>query len=472
LTAILDVYTPDEVRDRLRRATPEHRKIIVPVLLTELKQREEDVKYDWRTCDRDACDGLPHEGMNRRHARPSQIPPIGDWLIWMLRAGRGFGKTRCGSETAKAWAGYNPNLPNVESMPGSRGAIVAPTFADARDTCIEGESGLLSVLPPSAVKTWNRSMGELILTNETRIKCFSAEEPERLRGPQFHWGWCDELAAWTRPEAWDQLMFGLRLGSQPKVVVTTTPKPTKLVRDLDSRETVHVTHGSTFENAANLAPAALDELRRRYEGTRLGEQELFAKILTDTPGALWTADVLSGSRVAEAARVNRRILAVDPADGDEKGDGYGVTVASLGEDGHGYIEINEEWHNSVDQMAAATIELAHDTGCGVIVVEKNHGGKWIPALLRKYDPKMKIDDVWAADGKTTRAEPISAFFANRDDFPATAHLVGYHPELEDQLTNYTGKPGEKSPDRLDSMVWALTYLMLSQRKERPKLVCV
>ncbi len=377
--------------------------------------------------------------------------------------------TRLGAETAKAWSGYNTDLPNIESMPGSRGAVVAATFADARDTCIEGESGLLSVLPPSVVKTWNRSMGELLLENGTRIKCFSAEEPERLRGPQFHWAWCDETAAWVRPETWDQLMFGLRLGTSPKVVVTSTPKPTKLIKDLNARETVHVTRGSTFENSANLAPAALDELRRRYEGTRLGDQELYAKILTDTPGALWTDDILNESRVFEVPRVNRRVLAIDPSDGDEKGDGYGVTVACLGEDGHGYVEINEEWHNSPAEMADASIELARDTGCGSIVVEKNHGGKWIPAYFHKIDSKIKVDTVWAADGKYTRAEPISAFFKNRDVSPATAHLVGKHEELEDQLTSFTGKPGEKSPDRLDSMVWALTALML--QAQRPKLVC-
>jgi phage terminase large subunit-like protein len=179
-------------------------------------------------------------------ARPDQITPDGNWNTWVILAGRGWGKTRTGAEDA-AWAGL--------SNPGWRIAVVAPTSADARDTCVEGDSGLMSILPREAVQTWNRSLGELILINGSRYKCFSADEPERLRGPQHHRAWADELAAWRYPEAWDQLMFGLRLGDHPQAVVTTTPKPSPLVKALVAAGTSKVTRGSTFDNAANLAPS-------------------------------------------------------------------------------------------------------------------------------------------------------------------------------------------------------------------------
>ena len=188
-------------------------------------------------------------------ARAEQVAPPGDWLTWVILAGRGWGKTRTGAEDV-AWSGM--------SNPGWRIAVVAPTAADARDTCIEGDSGLLKVLPREAVQTWHRSLGELILVNGTRYKTFSAEEPERLRGPQHNRAWADELAAWRYPEAWDQLMFGLRLGQHPQAVVTTTPKPTPLVKALVAAKTSHVTRGSTFDNAANLAPSALQMLKEKY----------------------------------------------------------------------------------------------------------------------------------------------------------------------------------------------------------------
>ena len=203
-------------------------------------------------------------------ARPNQLTPVGKWLVWLMLAGRGFGKTRSGAEDVTWYAQCNA---------GSRIAIIAPTYSDARDTCVEGESGILSILPKECIDTWNRSMGELVLHNESRFKLFSADEPERLRGPQHHRAWADELGAWRYPETWDQLLFGLRLGSDPRAVVTTTPKPTALIKALAKAKTTKVTRGSTFDNAANLAPNALAQLKAKYEGTRLGRQELMAEIL-------------------------------------------------------------------------------------------------------------------------------------------------------------------------------------------------
>lgn len=209
------------------------------------------------------------------------MTPQGDWPIWMALAGRGWGKTRTGAEDV-AWFGAQ--------NPGSRIAIIAPTFQDARDTCVEGESGLLSVLPKVCIETWNRSLGELVLWNETRFKLFSATEPERLRGPQHHRAWGDEVAAWPVPSAWDQMLFGLRPGANPQVIATTTPKPTPLIRRIVRTAGAMVTRGSTFDNPDNLPAGTLAHLRDRYEGTRLGRQELFAELLEDVQGALWTTD--------------------------------------------------------------------------------------------------------------------------------------------------------------------------------------
>ena len=237
----------------------------------------------------------------RETARSNQLTPDGEWLVWLILAGRGFGKTRTGAEDV-AWYGI--------MNPGSRIAVVAPTYADARDTCIEGDSGLQNVLPRQAIAAWNRSLGELLLTNGTRYKLFSADEPERLRGPQHHRAWCDEVAAWRYPEAWDQLLFGLRLGDDPRIVATTTPRPTPLIRTLVAAPTTHVTRGSTFDNAANLAPAAMAQLKAKYEGTRLGRQELYAEVLDDTPGALWTRAMIEKARFQGSLPAMKRVVVV------------------------------------------------------------------------------------------------------------------------------------------------------------------
>ncbi len=217
-------------------------------------------------------------------ARVNQLTPLGDWFCWLLLAGRGFGKTRTASEDI---AGYG--LDN----PGTRIAVVAETFSDGRDVCVEGESGLLSCLPESMVKLWNRSLGELVLSNGTIYKLFSGDKPDGLRGYQFHRCWIDELAKFRYArETWTQLVLGLRLGENPQVVVTTTPRPISLLKDLSKRENTVVTTGSTFDNAANLAAPFLDEISARYEGTRIGQQEIHAMILDDHPGALWSRSMI------------------------------------------------------------------------------------------------------------------------------------------------------------------------------------
>lgn len=340
--------------------------------------------------------------------------------------------------------------------PGVRIAVVAPTTADARDTCIEGESGLINVLPREAVQTWNRSLGELILVNGTRFKAFSADEPERLRGPQHHIAWADELAAWRYPEAWDQLMFGLRLGKRPRAVVTTTPKPTPLVKQLVAAPTSHVTRGSTFDNAANLAESALAMLRSKYEGTRLGRQELEAEILGDLPGALWTLTGLDGYRLRVAPEMGRIVVAVDPAvTATEASDENGIIVAGLASDQRGIVLEDASIQGSPNEWAKRAVSLYRSWNADCIVIEVNQGGDMVAHTIRTIDPNVKIKEVRASRGKHVRAEPIAALYEQG----RIAH-VGAFTELENQMTQMTtaGFEGAGSPDRVDALVWAMTEL--------------
>lgn len=340
--------------------------------------------------------------------------------------------------------------------PGWRIAIVAPTSADARDTCIEGDSGLINVLPREAVQTWNRSLGELILVNGTRYKTFSADEPERLRGPQHHRAWADELAAWRYPEAWDQLMFGLRLGARPQAVVTTTPKPTTLVKSLLTASTTKATRGSTFDNAANLAPSALALLKQKYEGTRLGRQELEAEILGDLPGALWSISSLDTYRLSQAPAMGRIVIGVDPAvTNTEASDEHGIIVAGKADDKRGIVLEDASLTGSPRDWAQRAVSLYRSWGADCIVVEVNQGGDMVAHTIRTIDPNVKVREVRASRGKHVRAEPVAALYEQG----RVAH-VGSFPALENQLTQMTtaGYQGDGSPDRVDALVWAFTEL--------------
>lgn len=387
----------------------------------------------------------------RYWARPEQLTPPGDWNVWLILSGRGWGKTRTGAEDVKAYG---------LAHKGSRIAIVAPTYADARDTCIEGDSGLLRRLPPTAIDTWNRSLGELILTNGTRYKLFSADEPDRLRGPQHHRAWCDELAAWKYPDTWNQLQFGLRLGAHPQTVVTTTPRPEALIRELVSRADVHVTRGSTFDNAANLAPAALAQLQARYAGSRLGRQELMGEILDDNPGALWKRDALDALRVLQHPDLARVVVAVDPAATSNEGsDETGIIGAGRGaSDGHGYVLEDASLRGTPAEWARAAVTLYHKLQADRIVAEANQGGEMVAHTIHTIDPNVPVTLVHASRGKVARAEPVAALYEQQK-----CHHVGAFPLLEDQQCQWV--QGDASPDRLDALVWALTELLLDTPPE-------
>ena len=340
----------------------------------------------------------------------------------------------------------------------TRWAIVAPTFADARDTCAEGVSGIVNILRDYGVlKDYNRSIGEIVLTNRSRIKLYSGEEPNRLRGPQFHGGWFDELAAFKYEDAWDQYQFGLRLGEHPRTIITTTPRPTKLIRDLSKRDGVEIVRGSTFENAANLAETALTELRLRYEGTRLGRQELYGEIIDDIDGALWTRAIIDQNRETEQPPLVRVVVAIDPAvTSGEGSDETGIVVAGISGDGHYYVLEDLTTRTSPDGWARIAVDAFHRHKADRIIGETNNGGDMIELLLRQVDPSISYHKVTATRGKIVRAEPIAALYEQ-----ARAHHIGQFPQLEDQMCNYT-LDSKQSPDRMDAMVWAMTELMTSQ----------
>jgi phage terminase large subunit-like protein len=363
-------------------------------------------------------------------------------------AGRGAGKTR----TAAEWLAWE-----AIRQPATRWAIVAPTFSDARDTCAEGESGVVSVLNRfHMLQNYNRSIGEILLTNGSRIKLFSADQPERFRGPQHHGAWCDELGAFRYEEAWDQLQFGLRLGKKPRVVVTTTPRPTPLIRMLANRKdgSVTITRGTTFDNAANLAPSALMELQARYNGTRLGRQELYGEILDDVEGALWTRGVIDRNRVDAQPALSRIVVSIDPAvTSNEKSDETGIVVVGSSSDGQGYVLGDYSFKGSPLAWATKAVDLFDAYKADAILVEVNQGGDMVSAVLKQVRSGIPIREVRAHVGKKLRAEPVAAMYEQ-----GRIHHVGEFAWLEDQMTNWTPED-LYSPDRIDALVQGFSDLL-------------
>lgn len=391
-------------------------------------------------------------------ARPTQLPPTDDWSTWLLLGGRGAGKTRTGAEDM-GWY--------LMSNPGVRTAVVAPTTADARDTCVEGESGLLRVIPPQCLTAWNRSLGEGILWNGSRFKTFSAEEPDRLRGPQHHRAWADELAAWRYKDTWDQLQFGLRLGKDPRVVVTTTPRPTALVKEIVGDPGTRRSTDSTFANANNLPPKQLKKFLDKYAGTRLGRQELEAEILEDVPGAIWTRAMIDRNRIRiipPKSAFQRIAVGVDPS-GSHSPDGEAVQKGSQ----QGIVVVGRKWDGEIVVLADRTCQLGPE-GWGrravsaygefdadLIVAESNFGGDMVEYTIRTVDKRVPVKVVRASRGKHIRAEPVAALTEQNK-----VKFAGSFPQLEDQLVAFTseGYTGGDSPDRADAMIWAITELAL------------
>ncbi|MGH6990834.1 MAG: DNA-packaging protein, partial [Stellaceae bacterium] len=334
--------------------------------------------------------------------RPEQRPPQGDWRVWLLLAGRGFGKTRAGAEWVRGL---------VRTGRARRIALVAPTAADARDVMIEGESGLLTIAPDHDRPRYEPSRRRVVWQNGAIAMAFSAEEPDRLRGPQHDAAWCDELAAWRHPGAWDMLMLGLRLGRDPRAVVTTTPKPGRLVRALIADPRTRVTRGTTYQNREHLAPGFLDAILKRYEGTRLGRQELLAELLEDVPGALWSRGLIERTSVPVAPPMTRIAVAIDPAaSASETADETGIIVAGLARDGEAYVLDDLSGRFGPFEWARRAVAAYTSHGADRIVAEVNNGGEMVAAMLRIIDPNAAFRAVHASRGKWVRAEPVAALY--------------------------------------------------------------
>lgn len=410
----------------------------------------------------DECESLLHDW--RFLARSNQLPPDGDWQNWLILAGRGFGKTRTGAEWARE-----------ELKAGaSRLGLIAPTASDARDVMVEGESGLLAVCwagdkthsgEPLGRPQYEPSKRRLTWANGAIATLFSAEEPERLRGPQHDRLWCDELAAWKYlRETWDMAMFGLRLGDRPRTCITTTPKPNQVLREIIKDRRTIVTRGSTFDNAGNLAPTFLQAVRDKYEGTRLGRQELNAELLDDVPGALWTRDMIDAARKdVRLPEMQRIVVSIDPsgtAGDQDDGDSIGIIVAGKGVDGHGYILADRTCKLSPDGWGRRAVAAYHEFKADRIIAERNYGGAMVEHVIKTVDRTVPYQEVVASRGKVVRAEPVAALYEQgRVKHTADLEL------LEDQMCAMTGDGflGDGSPDRVDAAVWALTDLMLGEQ---------
>jgi phage terminase large subunit-like protein len=393
----------------------------------------------------------------RLWARSNQLPPTGDWTVWLNLGGRGSGKT---------WVGANWSIEQAETLPGSIGHLIAPTASDIRDVMVEGPSGVLALSPPWFRPLYEPSKRRLTWPNGSIARLFSAEEPERLRGPQCHWGWCDEPAAWKYAEAWDQFLFGLRLGQRPRAVATTTPKPIHIIRELLARPDTVVTRSRTADNIANLAPVFLTTVVSRYEGTRLGRQELEGELLEDVPGALWTRKLIDDNRKPAHPTLNRIIIGIDPAATSTEGaDETGIVVAGTsgeGQNRHGWVLADVSARMAPIAWARAAIKEYRDRKADRIVAEVNNGGEMVELTLRTVDPSVAYTAVHASRGKAKRAEPVSALYEQ-----GKVHHVGSFIPLEDQMCNWVPDLADQqnSPDRMDALVWALTELMVDSGPE-------
>lgn len=404
----------------------------------------------------------------KKHARPKQLVPAGEWRFWLIMAGRYFGKTRTGAETARQWA---------EEKKGSIGALVGETPGEIDGTMVNGPSGIMACSPPWFRPIWVKSTGPgeagtLTWPNGSVAYGFSASKPQKLRGPQFHWGWGDELAKWPYPtEAYDQLNFSLRLPGfgPPQAVFTTTPRPIPIVKQLLKRDRVVVTRGSTYENEANADPTYIQELLTKYENTRLGRQEINAEVLEDLAGTLWSLDLLEQLRLSDYdwKQLGRIVVAVDPSGGSEEGnDEQGIVVAGK------WLDEVKKYDCAVvleDRSCRLTpggwgeraVKAAVDYQADCIVAEINFGGEMVKHTIETAAKELgvttRVKVIHASRAKHVRAEPVSALYEKR----RVRHVAGM-TQLEDELSQFTpeGYQGKTSPNRADAAVWALTELLV------------
>jgi phage terminase large subunit-like protein len=395
-------------------------------------------------------------------AMPHQLPPKGDWRSWVIMGGRGAGKTRAGAEWVRAQVeGARP----LDAGRCRRVALVGETIEQVREVMIFGDSGILACSPADRRPDWEATRKRLVWPNGAVATVHTAHDPEGLRGPQFDAAWVDELAKWKKAEeTWDQLQFALRLGDDPRVCVTTTPRNVGVLKKLLASPSTVTTHAPTEANAANLAGSFLEEVRARYRGTRLGRQELDGVLLADAEGALWTSERIEAGRVRDVPLLDRIVVGLDPA-----------TTTGAGSDECGIVVVGaqtqgppQDWRAVVladctvqgatpSGWARAAISAMEQYGADRLVAEVNQGGQMVVEVLRQVDPLVPVKSVHASRGKVARAEPVAALYEQG----RVGHVAGLDA-LEDQMCRMTarGFEGTGSPDRVDALVWALHELMI------------
>lgn len=411
-------------------------------ILARLPKEEQDTFFDSLTSNE--VELLLHDWSF--WARPKQIIPKGDWFIWFILAGRGFGKTRTGAEAIIEWQRQGYGL----------FALVGQTTADVRDVMLNGDSGLITVSPPWNKPKYISSRRQVEWSNGARAMLYSGDEPDQLRGPQHHKGWVDEPAKFKYlDDLIDMLELGMRLGDRPQYIATGTPKPRKKIKEMVADPATHLTVGSSFENLSNLSNVFIKRIIKKYEGTRLGKQELYAELFKDVAGALWSHDVVDRHRVrVKPEDLVRVVVAIDPSVTENaRSDEAGIVGAGINADGHAFVfsDDSKKCHPSV--WSALAVNRYKKEQADLIVAETNNGGDLVEMVLQANGVKVNFKKVHAARGKRVRAEPIAALYEK-----GLVHHVGEFPELESELTEWV--PGEESPNRLDALVWCLTELML------------
>jgi phage terminase large subunit-like protein len=405
------------------------------------------------------------DGGWRSKARPSQLPPPWAWLIWLLLTGRGWGKTWTGS----SW------INEMAMTSVCRIALIGATASDVRDIMIEGDSGVLRTAPDHFRPTFEPSKRRIEWPNGSVAHSFSAEESDRLRGPQFHYGWLDELAAFENDrDIWDMFSFGLRLGQHPRCIVTTTPKPKKLLKELIDRNGVDVAvvTGSTYENSDNLASSFLAAVKTRYEGSRLGRQELHAELLLDIPAALWTREMIERANGGtwKLPDMKRVVIAVDPSGtrGEEDtGDSVGIVVCGLGTDDFGYVLADRTCKLSPEGWGRVVVAAYREFKADKVIAERNYGGAMCEHVIRTVDRNVAYEEVTASRGKIVRAQPVASLYEQN-----RVRHAGAFPLLEDQLCAMTGDGyvGDGSPDRADALVWGISKLMVEPQHQPTRYI--
>jgi len=430
--------------------------------IADLQALESDAVAEWRRrLGRRRKDRLLRDW--RFWARPEQVLPAGDWVYWLILAGRGAGKTRAGAEAVREWVKTNRYV-----------NLIGATADDARDVMVFGESGVLACCAADERPRYLRSSARLDWPNGASSLVFSAEEPDRLRGKQHMKLWCDELAAWRRPETFDQALLGLRLGAAPQAVITTTPRPIPIIRDLLADKDAVVSRGSTFDNRANLAPAFLAQIAARYEGLAIGRQELYAELLEQTPGALWTRALIDRGRIAGDAAPRdfaEIVVGVDPpATTGARADECGIVVAARTPNGAIYVLADlSSQGDSPAGWAARVVSAYRAWRANRVVAEVNNGGAMVAEVLRQCEANLPVRAVIATRGKFLRAEPVAAAYER-----GLVHHVGAFARLEDQLCaltpDFDARVAGFSPDRADALVWAIADLIGLDRKETAGMV--